>query len=274
MVLPIIKWAGGKRQLLPELIKRLPLKFGKYYEPFFGGGALFFFLQPKQATLNDTNSQLINIYTQIKNSHTKIINILEKTQNGYNLLEDDTKQTKYYLSKRNEFNKCITENILTVESASLFIFLNKAGYNGLYRVNKKGLFNVPSAHRKTLKIFDTENILAVSQALQKRTVKCVDFEEACSDIEPSDFVFFDSPYYNAFDTYQSGGFSECDHIRLAKLFKKLSDKGVYCLETNSNCEFIKKLYKSFNIDIVPVKRMINCDSAKRTGNEVIITNFK
>lgn len=271
---PIIKWAGGKRQLLPEIVKRMPTAFKRFYEPFFGGGALFFSLSPEQAVLSDINSQLINAYQQIKISPYKIISTLEQIQNKHNSLKNDIEQTKYYLTKRNEFNQCILNNILTVKSASLFIFLNKAGYNGLYRVNKKGLFNVPSSHRKILKMFDAENIFAASHALQKCTIKCGDFEDACRDARSGDFIFLDPPYYDSFDTYQSGGFSEADHIRLARLFKKLSKEGVYCIETNSNCDFIKELYKDFSIDIINVKRMINCDSAKRTGCEIIITNFK
>ena len=274
MAVPVIKWAGGKRQLLPEINKRLPKSYGKYYEPFFGGGALFFDLSPKKAVINDFNSQLINMYTQIKNVPDEVIQHLSKLQTAYNTYSSDEERTAYYFEKRTAFNQFITANTYTSESAALFIFLNKAGYNGLYRVNSDGLFNVPCAHRKILKAFESDNIYEVSKLLKDCIIKNGDFEKACKNVKAGDFVFFDSPYYDTFDTYQAGGFSEEDHIRLANLFAKLSDIGAYCILTNNDCDFIKGLYKSYNIDVVSVKRMISCDGSNRTGQEVIITNFK
>ena len=270
---PVIKWAGGKRQLLPEINKRLPDKFRNYYEPFFGGGALFFALSPKQAVINDFNTQLVNVYKQIKFSPDEVVNYLMEFPNTYNIIYNTSEQTDFYFNKRNDFNKFIIQDVFTAESAALFIFLNKAGYNGLYRVNRRGLFNVPSAHRKILKICEPENIYAVSDLLQTCIIKQGDFEEACKDAVKEDFIFFDSPYYDTFDSYQTGGFSENDHIRLAELFKKLSKIGVFCILTNNDCDFIKHLYADFHIDVISVKRMINCDSKKRTGREVIIKNF-
>ena len=272
-VYPVIKWAGGKRQLLSEISSRLPNKFRNYYEPFFGGGALFFYLLPERALINDFNSQLVNVYRQIKSSPDEVISYLMIFQDCYNALTNDSDKTAFYFQKRDDFNSFILNDTFTVESASLFIFLNKAGYNGLYRVNRRGLFNVPPAHRKTLNVCEPENIYAVSNLLQNCKIKQGDFEEACSEAGCDDFVFFDSPYYDTFDSYQTGGFSDSDHIRLFKLFKKLSAAGTYCVLTNNDCNFIKNLYADFNVDVVQVKRMINCNSQKRTGSEVIITNF-
>ena len=135
------------------------------------------------------------------------------------------------------------------------------------------MYNVPSAHRKSINIYDNDNIAAMSEVLQKTKIMCGDFAKACEDTKKGDFVFFDSPYYDTFDTYQAGGFSEADHVRLFELFKDLSDKGVYCMMTNSNCEFIKDLYKDFDINVVDVKRMINRDGKNRVGKEVIVTNY-
>lgn len=274
MINPVVKWAGGKRQLISEIVSRMPAEpINTYFEPFFGGGALFFHLAPKNAVINDCNSQLVNVYSQIKNDPDAVMDRLTALQDEYNALTDDKKRTEFYSAQRDAFNNSIKNNTLTADSAALFIFMNKAGFNGLYRVNADGLFNVPSAHRKVLKAFDPDNIKAASELLQNSTILHGDFEAACKDAKKGDFVFFDSPYYDTFDTYQAGGFSEADHRRLAKLYKELSDKGVYCILTNSETDFIKELYKDFKVDVVSVKRMINRDSSKRTGTEVIVTNF-
>lgn len=274
MPIPVIKWAGGKRQLIPVLRNCIPRSYGNYYEPFFGGGALFFELLPQNAIINDSNRQLMNMYRYISSSSEEIIKYLSFYQDTYNNLQTNEEKTNFYYNMRGNFNSFVLKNISNIESASLFIFLNKAGYNGLYRVNKNGLFNVPSAHRTKLNIYDADNIQAVSKLLQNCRINCGDFEDACRTVKLKDFVFFDSPYYDTFDTYQAGGFSEADHLRLAKLFQNLSENGVYCLLTNNNCDFIKNLYKDYNIEVIPVKRMVNCDKNNRVGSEVIITNFK
>ena len=265
---------GGGRQLLPLLVKRMPHFYRRYYEPFFGGGSLFFNLKPENAIINDSNEQLINMYKCIKFCPDEIAKSLLNYQTMDNNLQTNPEQTKFYLTMRDRFNSFIIKNTFNIESATLFIILNKAGYNGLYRVNKNGLFNVPSAHRTKLNICDVNNIHAVSELLQKCCINCGDFEDACQTAKPKDFVFFDSPYYDTFGTYQAGGFSEADHLRLAKLLQKLSKNGVYCLLTNNNCYYIKNLYKDYNIEVIPVKRMVNCDKNNRVGSEVIITNFK
>ena len=272
-ITPVIKWAGGKRQLIPVIKDMLPEHYNCYFEPFFGGGALFFDLQPKDAVINDFNVFLINMYVQIADNYPEVIKSLDELENKYNSCSTDKQRTDYYFKVREVFNTCIKSESLTPYSASLLIFLNKAGFNGLYRVNKNGEYNVPTAHRKSIKSYDFDNIKAVSKALSKTTILTGDFEKACRKVKKDDFVFFDSPYYETFDTYQAGGFSKDDHIRLFNLFNRLNDKGAYLMLTNNDCDFIKDLYKSYNIKQVPVKRMINCDGNKRTGNEVIITNY-
>lgn len=271
---PIIKWVGGKRQLLSEIKARMPKEYGTYYEPFFGGGALFFELQPDKAVINDFNEQLINLYQQVKDDYKSVVEIIDQYQNSYNVLEGSAAKLNYYYALRMEFNKFLKSGKKCATSAALFVFLNKAGFNGLYRVNASGEFNVPSAHRDKINAYSLDNIQAVASCLNKATILQGDFEAACKDAQPGDFVFFDSPYYDTFDTYQAGGFDEAAHRRLAALFKELSDRGVKCMMTNSNTDFIKDLYSEFNIDVVNVKRMVNCDASKRTGQEVIVTNYK
>lgn len=270
---PFVKWAGGKRQLLPEIKKLMPKEYNTYYEVFVGGGALFFELQPKKAVINDFNSELINVYKQIKTSPEMLLYRLETYQNKYNSLANMEKKKEYYYSLRQEYNKLIANNFETIDSASLFIILNKLGFNGLYRVNSNGEYNVPFNFKKKLNAFNKENILNISSLLKKTKILNMDFEKACKTAKKDDFIFFDSPYYDTFDTYQSGGFSKENHIRLANLYTQLTKKGVKCMLTNSNSDFIKDLYKGYNIKVVNVKRNINCDGKRRTGQEVIITNY-
>ena len=272
-VSPVVKWVGGKKQLLPTIIPMLPEQYGKYYEPFFGGGALFCDIQPKKAVINDYNKQLIGMYKQIKANPHDVCDALEGFQNKYNSLKTMKQKDAFYYKLREEFNNRIDEDIKTSYSAALLIFLNKAGFNGLYRVNVAGKYNVAPAHRKTINAYEKENVEAMSKLLKKAKIMCGDFEKACKDASKGDFVFFDSPYYDTFDTYQAGGFSETDHIRLFNLFETLSNKGVYCMLTNNDCKYIKNLYKKYNVKTIDVKRMVNCDGNNRVGKEVIITNY-
>lgn len=270
-MLPVIKWAGGKRQLLEELKRGMPNDIGTYVEPFFGSGALFFDLQPKKAIINDNNSELINMYLQIRDNPTKLMKALDILQKDFP--KEETSQFTYYYDKREEFNKRIDKTQLSTSDAALMIFLNKTCYNGLFRVNASGKFNTPFGKRKTLNLYNKQNIIECSNALKNAKIMQGDFGVACKGLKTKDFVYFDSPYFDTFDTYQIGGFPIEEHKRLAKLYKRLSDRGIYCMLSNSDNEFIKDLYKDYNIEIVPVKRMINCDGANRTGFEVIIRNY-
>lgn len=272
---PIIKWVGGKRQLLAQITQMMPEHFGRYHEPFFGGGALFFQLTPENATVNDCNRQLASMYLAIKTNPVGVYNELRKLQDQYNNTETITQKDKLYYALRQSYNDHLSSDsdFSKPDFAALFIFLNKAGYNGLYRVNSEGLYNVPSAHRKTLNICDRNNIMAMSEALKDTHILCGDFTHACMDAKPSDFVFFDPPYYHTFAKYQKDGFAEADQVRLHSLFVKLSDNGVYCMTTNNDCEFIRSLYKDYHIKSADVRRSVNCDGQNRTGKEIIITNY-
>lgn len=270
---PILKWAGGKTQLLPILTAKMPPKYNKYYEPFVGGGALFLELQPKQAVINDTNEQLINLYRQIK---TDAWSVIEKVDKFDATLADK----EYYYALRARYNEKIIGRELDSESAALMIWLNKHCFNGLYRVNNKGLFNVPFNNRQNGSSIVKENLLGIARYLRESDVQisCEDFSSAVKSAKAGDFVYFDSPYIPvsataSFTDYTKLGFSLADHERLAELFKKLDAKGVKLMLSNNDVPLVYKLYAGFNIETLEVKRMINSKANKRTGKEVIVTNY-
>lgn len=270
---PFVKWAGGKRQLLGEIQARLPETYKGYYEPFVGGGAVYFHLAPRNATINDINSSLINTYLQIRDNPHQVMLALDKLDNGQVECEDPK---TYYYEVRERYNACITSDSYDEFTAALLIFINKHCFNGLYRVNAKGYFNVPY-NGSTQASYSRENILGLSQILSNATITNGDFETACVNAKAEDFIFFDSPYApiksDTFEAYTKEGFTRDEHIRLAQLYRTLSSRGCYCMLTNHNTPFIRELYDDFNIDVVAVRRAINSDASKRTGTEVIITNY-
>ncbi|MBS4913229.1 MAG: Dam family site-specific DNA-(adenine-N6)-methyltransferase [Veillonella sp.] len=272
-IVPFVKWAGGKRQLLDKILERLPHSYNSYYEPFIGGGAVLFELQPQKAIINDINKALINTYRIIESSPNEFIQSVQKLDS--NILEDGK---EYYYALRDHYNDKLMKSEFDIELAALFVFINKHCFNGLYRVNGKGLFNVPYNNSKRSSI-DIESILLVSNFLKNVTILQGDFEDACSNAKKDDFIFFDSPYAplnpTSFESYTKEGFDIESHTRLAKLFDKLTAKGCYCMLTNHNTQFINELYgnKGYKIDVISVKRSINSDSSKRTGEEVIICNY-
>lgn len=270
---PFVKWAGGKRQLLPQIKERMPEHYKRYYEPFVGGGAVVLELLPKDALINDINRELIHTYRQIQTDPEGFLVAVERLDEA---MWEDGKA--YYYAMRETYNRKLTEGELDEELAALFVFLNKHCFNGLYRVNAKGLFNVPYNNSRQ-KSCSRENILAVAQYL--KTVELIndDFEEACRTAGEGDFVFIDSPYAPlnpvSFESYTKEGFDIESHKRLARLFDDLTSRGCYCMLTNHNTDLIHELYdgKGYRIDAVSVKRMINSDAANRVGEEVIICNF-
>ena len=270
---PFLKWAGGKRQLLDKIIDMMPKSFNNYYEPFIGGGALLFELQPAKAVINDINASLINAYITIAEKPFEFISAVTELDSQ---IPEDGKA--YYYSLRERYNNKLVKTEYDTELAALFVFLNKHCFNGLYRVNAKGLFNVPYNNSKRESI-NNESIIAISEYLKNVKIMQGDFEKACNDAQRGDFVFFDSPYAplnpTSFESYTKEGFDIESHKRLANLFEKLTDKGCYCMLTNHNTEFINDLYgnKGYKMDVVSVKRMINSNASKRVGEEVIIYNY-
>ncbi|NPA03382.1 MAG: DNA adenine methylase [Epsilonproteobacteria bacterium] len=272
-VKPFLKWVGGKRNLLPQLLPLTPKKFNTYFEPFLGGGALFFELynlgRIKKAYLFDKNEELINSYLVVKESPQELLKLLKEFQQHHS--------KKFYYDIRAWDRKKRLKDPLV--RAARFIYLNKTCFNGLYRVNKQGFFNVPLGRYKNPKIFDEENILLASLALQQATLKVADFSKVLSLANKQDFIYFDPPYYplnktSNFTSYTSENFLEKEQRRLFDLFVNLSKKGVRLMESNSNTPFIKELYHSFFIHTVFTSRAINSNPNKRGKiSEVVIRNY-
>jgi len=269
---PIIKWAGGKTQLLEYIRAMRPKSYGHYFEPFLGGGAVLFDLIPENSTVNDINPELVNMYIQIKERPDEVLSFLAKLDLEH---ESALDHKQFYYSTRDSFN--LNLNSETAQQAARLIYINKHCFNGLYRVNAKGYFNVPFNNKRKGDSFDEANIRAVSAFLQGVKMMRGDFEAAVKAAKPGDFVFFDSPYVplnpTSFTDYTQEGFDYEDHVRLANLYKKLSEKGVLCMLTNHNTDLVNELYKDFNIRVVQVARNINSRATERKGEEVIITNY-
>ena len=272
-VAPFVKWAGGKRQLIPQIRERMPGKYNDYYEPFVGGGAVIFDLLPANALINDINKALINTYITICNEPDAFLKEVNRLDND---MWEDGK--KYYYSIREHYNDKLMRSEYDVELAALFVFINKHCFNGLYRVNGKGLFNVPYNNSRRVSV-DEDVIIATSEYLRGVTIIDGDFEQACKNAKKGDFVFIDSPYAplnpTSFESYTKEGFDIESHRRLARLYDELTKRGCYCMLTNHNTELINDLYgnKGYTIDVVSVKRMINSDASNRVGEEVIICNY-
>lgn len=272
-IAPFVKWAGGKRQLIPQIRERMPEQFNNYYEPFVGGGAVIFELLPENAVINDINRALINAYQMICDHPKEFLQEINRLDAE---MWEDGKE--YYYSLREHYNDKLMKEEFDVELAALFVFINKHCFNGLYRVNGKGLFNVPYNNSRRSSV-DEQSIMEISEYLRNVTIISGDFEAACEGASAGDFVFIDSPYAplnpTSFESYTKEGFDIESHRRLANLFDELTARGCYCMLTNHNTELINELYgnKGYTIDVVSVKRMINSDASNRVGEEVIICNY-
>jgi DNA adenine methylase len=271
---PFVKWVGGKRQLIEEIRKRMPLKFGSYFEPFLGGAALFFDLEVNNATINDISSELINCYIAIKNNHIQLMEYLDEHEEKH---QENPKE--YYYKIREMDRQPDYADLDKVKKAARLIYLNKTCFNGLYRVNSKGYFNVPFNGKLKINTYNKSNIECLHQILENKSINIIstDFEEAVSNAQSGDFIFFDPPYdllkEDSFDSYNKDSFGVEGQIRLSKVAHELSNKGCFIMLTNHNTPLINQLYSDFNIDVVNVKRMINSDASNRVGMETIITNY-
>lgn len=271
---PFVKWAGGKRQIINELKKYVPDSYNTYYEPFVGGGALLFELMPKNAVINDQNEELMNVYNVLCNDekYTKMCRLL----NSY---EKNNNEEFYYEIRNKDRHKKNMSKMSDYTKAARTIYLNKACFNGLYRVNKNNEFNVPYNKKGKINTYDGENLLTVNMYLTMNNVKilCTDFEEALKDVKEKDFIYLDPPYdmiNHSFTTYTKDGFDRSDQIRLSEIFKHLDKKGAYVMLSNHDTPFIRETYKDYYIHKIEAKRNINSNGAKRgTVTEVIITNY-
>ena len=267
-VSPFLKWVGGKRQLLNRLVPLVPKEYGRYFEPFVGGGALFFCLLPNRATISDINEELINCYRVIRDDVELLIEDLAKHKN----------EPDYFYAMRDQSLMGLT----SIQRASRFIYLNKTCYNGLYRENKKGKFNVPFGAYANPKIVDAENLRAVSRYLKSADIdiQCRSFEYVLEESNEGDFVYFDPPYAPSSDTanfvqYSKGGFGLDDQKRLAEVVHELTNKGVKVMLSNSNMEIVHQLYGRYTIQIVHATRAVSCkgESRGKAAHEVIVTNY-
>ena len=288
---PFVKWVGGKSQLLEEIREKYPQKIEKYCEPFVGGGAVLFDIlstkKPDTVLINDINKELINTYSQIKNNCDDMISQLFDIQSIYKSHSQEENKEFFY-EKRQRYNELkINENDTeNLEKAALFIFLNKTCFNGLYRVNSKGLFNVPFNNAKNPLLCDEENLRACSKLLQNVDMRVGDYKDCKTFIDTNTFVYIDPPYRPlthtaAFTSYSENGFTDKEQIELGNFITEISNKGALVVASNSdpknsdiNDDFFDKLYSKFEIERVSASRMINSNAKKRGSiNELLISNI-
>ena len=271
---PFVKWAGGKRQIIDKLKQYIPDEFNTYYEPFVGGGALLFELSPKNAVINDSNKELMNVYSVLCNEEK-----FKKMCSVLNSYEANHSEEFFYELRNKDRNKKTFNRLSDYTRAARTIYLNKACFNGLYRVNSKDEFNVPFGKKTKVNTYDGSNLITVSNYLTMNNVKilCVDFEESVKTANKGDFVYFDPPYDSdtaTFNSYTEEGFGKDEQRRLATVFKDLDERGVYVMLSNHNTILVKELYKDYHIYVIEAKRNINSNGKKRGKvEEVIITNF-
>ena len=262
---PFVKWAGGKGQLVEDLAAHLPENYSAYHEPFVGGGALFFHLAPATAFLSDLNEELINAYLVVKNDCDALIRSLRKHKN----------ERAYYY----EMRALDPDTLDPVERASRFIYLNKTCYNGLYRVNKQGKFNVPYGRYKNPVYADEAQLRLASKVLANADIKVADFEIVLEQARPGDFVYFDPPYQPIsatanFTSYTRDAFDESQQKRLAAVFRELDRRGCYLMLSNSDSPLVRELYSQFRIETVMAKRYINCKGERRGAiPEALVLNY-
>lgn len=274
---PFVKWVGGKRQLLKQFkLMNLypPEKFdpekNRYFEPFVGGGAVFFDLLPKKAFLSDMNFELVTTYNVIKNDVEKLIKLLKK--------HDHNKE--YFLNVRAKK----VEKLTPIQIASRFIYLNRACFNGMYRVNSKGEFNVPFGDNKNPLICNEENLRKISQALKNVEIKHQDYKHVLKKARKGDFIYFDPPYHpvsrtSTFTSYTANGFTENDQIELRDIFAELSERGCFVMLSNSDAPFINKIYSEIKKDCVRISKVDAGRAINSKGDgrgkikEVLVTNY-
>jgi len=265
---PFVKWAGGKRQLIGLLLSNSPDTYNTFIEPFVGGGALLLNLMPERAIISDINSQLINAYRIISKNFEELLMSLQQHWN----------EEEYFYTVRAQDTSTMTE----IERASRFIFLNKTCFNGLYRENSKGKFNVPFGRYNNPNIEDRDNLQAIASYLNNANVQifCQDFKTTADMAKAGDFVYFDPPYYPtsqtaSFTKYVKGDFTAKDQEELADTFRQLAKRDCYVMLSNSNVPFIKELYKDFNVVEVEASRFINCKADKRGKGfyEVLVKSY-
>jgi len=270
MCSPVIKWVGGKRQLMSEIKSRLPKNYNRYLEPFIGGAAVFFELGHKNSIINDFNAELTNLYSVIKNQPEDLFEDLKYHKN---------EKEYYYQIRALDRDIEAYQKLSDLEKASRFIYLNKNGFNGLYRVNKKGQYNVPFGDIKNPKYADKQNLINCSRLLKSTKILTGDFENIKPYINEGDFIYIDPPYVpvsltSDFTSYTSAGFGKEDHIRLKNMCDFIDEKNAFFMLSNSETDFVKTLYSDYKIDIVQASRALNSNGKGRGKvGEVLVRNY-
>lgn len=260
---PVLKWAGGKTQLLRDLLPRVPASYGRYIEPFFGGGALFFALRPENAVIADSNPELINVYRQIAGDVRSVIECLEEYRNT---------EEMFYTVRSLDWT-----SLPAPQAAARTIFLNRTCFNGLYRINRKGQFNVPYGKYKNPTLCDREALLTASEALRSADILCSDYAPVLElYAQEGDFIFLDPPYLavsgsSGFGRYTKKPFGQKEHIALAETVSRLHARGCHVLFTSAVHPLIYELYAPFQMEAVEARRSISRNGGGRTGSDLIIS---
>lgn len=263
---PFVKWVGGKRALLPELAARFPVRFNRYFEPFLGGGAVFFHLQPERSVLSDFNAELIDTYVSVRDDVDGLIQHLAAHRND----------EEYYYALRAQDPTSLSR----LERASRLIYLNRTCFNGLYRVNARGGFNVPYGKHKNPTICNEPGLRAASVALQGAAISHRSYAAVLEEARPGDFLYFDPPYHprNAtanFTSYTADSFCERNQADLADTFRELARRGCKVMLSNSDTPLIRDLYADFHVEVVMAPRFVNRDASKRGPvSELVVRNYR
>lgn len=272
---PVFKWGGGKRQLLDDILPKIPPRT-RYYEPFVGGAAVLLGLRPEYAVINDSNSELINAYLMMRDNPEDLIAALKRHK--------ESNSVDYFYEVRSwDRDKEFYEQISDVERAARTIYLNRTCFNGLYRVNKQGLFNTPCGRYKKPEIVNADRIRAIHSYLSSNRIdiRCGDYKEALKHIRAGAFVYFDPPYMppengdETFTSYTVDGFGIDKQIELKEICDMLDEKGVKFMLSNSYCSFIRELYKDYHVETVQARRSVSANGGKRILiDEVLVTNYE
>ncbi len=266
---PIVKWVGGKRQLMFELLKNMPANYNRYFEPFIGGGALFFELQPKNGYISDMNEELINLYSVVRDDVDGLTEDLGKHEVS----------KEYFLNIRNIDRTEMFLRLSDIERASRFIYLNRTCFNGLYRVNSQGQFNVPFGNYSNPRIIDENNLRNCSELLKNTEIKVADFSEILTKVQKSDFVYFDPPYVplddtSSFTSYTKAGFDIDMQFKLRDVCDELDSMGVKFMLSNSDTKLVNELYSNYEIKKVFASRAVNANADGRGKiTEVLVRNY-